>query len=200
MAFWIFIGIIVLLVLLVIGTYNRIVALNQRCDQAFADVDVQLRQRHDLVPNLVQTVKGYAAHERETLDAVVKARQQAVQANGPQAQGQAEGMLGAALGRLFALAEAYPDLKANTNFLELQRELSDIENKIAAARRFFNNAVQEYNTMIQQIPGNFIAPMGNFTQRDFFEIPEDMRPELEAAPQVDFGAVGAPATPASTAS
>lgn len=185
-AFWIFIGIIVLLVLFVISIYNRIVALNQRADQAFADVDVQLKQRHDLIPNLVETVKGYASHEKETLDAVINARNSAVAAQGPSAQGQAEGVLGAALGKLFALAEAYPDLKANTNFLELQRELSDVENKIAAARRFFNNAIQEFNTIIQQIPGNFIAPMGNFTRRDFFEIPEASRATLEAAPDVSF--------------
>ena len=184
--FWIFIGIFVLLIGLVIMTYNRIVALNQRADQAFADVDVQLKQRHDLIPNLVETVKGYASHEKETLDAVISARNTAVSAQGPQAQGQAEGVLGAALGKLFALAEAYPDLKANTNFLELQRELSDVENKIAAARRFFNNAVQEYNTIIQQIPGNFVASMGSFTGRDFFEIPEESRAQLEAAPEVAF--------------
>lgn len=175
-----------ILVLIFIGIYNRIVGLNQRCEQAFADVDVQLKQRHDLVPNLVETVKGYAAHEKETFDAVIKARNSAVSAEGPKAQGEAEGMLGAALGRLFALAEAYPDLKANTNFLELQRELSDIENKIAAARRFFNNSVQEYNTSIQQIPGNFVAPMGGFHDRDFFEIPEENRAAVEAAPEVKF--------------
>lgn len=186
MGFWIFIGVIVLLVLIVIGIYNRIVALNQRADQAYADVDVQLRQRHDLIPNLVETVKGYAAHEKETLDAVISARNSAVSANGPGQQGQAEGVLGAALGKLFALAEAYPDLKANTNFLELQRELSDVENKISAARRFFNNAVQEYNTIIQQIPGNVIAPMGSFGPREFFEIPEDARPAMEAAPEIKF--------------
>ena len=186
MGFWIFLGIIALLIFIVIGIYNRIVALNQRCDQAYADVDVQLRQRHDLVPNLVETVKGYAAHERETLQEVIEARNSAVAANGPAAQGQAEGMLGAALGKLFALAEAYPDLKANENFLELQRELSDIENKIAAARRFFNNAVQEYNTLIQQVPGNLIAPMGSFGPRDFFEIPESARPIMEEPPNVSF--------------
>ncbi len=185
-AIFILIAILVTMVLIMVGIYNRMVSLNQRCDQAFADVDVQLRQRQDLVPNLVETVKGYAKHEKETLDAVIKARQQAVAANGPAEQSAAEGMLGAALGKLFALAEAYPDLKANTNFLELQRELSDIENKIAAARRFFNNSVQEYNTVIKQIPGNFIAPMGNFTERDFFEIPEASRPELEKAPDVSF--------------
>lgn len=179
-------GVIVAIVLFVIGVYNRIVALNQRADQAFADVDVQLKQRHDLIPNLVETVKGYAAHEKSTLDAVISARNTAVAAHGPAAQGQAEGVLTAALGKLFALAEAYPDLKANTNFLELQRELSDVENKIAAARRFFNNAVQEFNTIIQQIPGNFIAPMGGFSKREFFEIPEASRAAVEAAPAVKF--------------
>ncbi len=184
--FWIFVGAVALLIGFAVITYNRIVALNQRADQAFADVDVQLKQRHDLVPNLVETVKGYASHERETLEAVVAARQGAVAAQGAAAQGAAEGVLGAALGRLFALAENYPDLKANTNFLELQRELADVENKIAAARRFFNNAVQEYNTIIQQIPGNFIAPMGQFVKREFFEIPEAARPTLEAAPDVQF--------------
>lgn len=182
----IFLGIIILVVVFVVGIYNRIVALNQRCDQAFADVDVQLKQRHDLIPNLVETVKGYASHERETLEAVISARNAAVEAKGPAAQGQAEGVLGAALGKLFALAEAYPNLKANTNFLELQRDLSDIENKIAAARRFFNNAVQEFNTSIQQIPGNLVAPLGNFRRKDYFEIPEDGRAEVEAAPSVKF--------------
>ncbi|MEX0644152.1 MAG: LemA family protein [Parvularculaceae bacterium] len=185
-ALWIVLGVIVLVVLFVIIIYNRIVALNQRADQSFADVDVQLKQRHDLVPNLVETVNGYAGHEKSTLDAVIKARNGAVSAQGPAAQGAAEGVLGAALGKLFALAEAYPDLKANTNFLELQRELADIENKIAAARRFFNNSVQEFNTAIQQIPGNFIAPVGGFKQRDFFEIPEDGRAAVEAAPSVKF--------------
>ncbi|MBB5519850.1 LemA family protein [Amphiplicatus metriothermophilus] len=179
-------GVIAVLVLFAVVIYNRIVALNQRADQAFADVDVQLRQRHDLIPNLVETVKGYAGHERQTLEEVIQARNAAAAAHGPAAQGEAEGALTAALGRLFALAEAYPDLKANTNFLELQRELADVENKIAAARRFFNNAVQEFNTIIQQIPGNFIAPMGGFKPRAFFEIPESSRAQLEAAPEVKF--------------
>lgn len=182
----IFLGVVVVVVLFAIAIYNRIVALNQRADQAFADVDVQLKQRHDLIPNLVETVKGYATHEKSTLDDVISARNAAQAANGPAAQGQAEGMLSAALGKLFALAEAYPDLKSNTNFLELQRELADVENKIAAARRFFNNAVQEFNTMIQQIPGNFIAPMGGFTRREFFEVPESNRAAVEAAPEVKF--------------
>ena len=182
----IFFLLVIGLVVFAIGIYNRIVSLSQRTDQAFADVDVQLKQRHDLIPNLVETVKGYASHEKETLDAVINARAQAQSATGPAAQGAAEGMLGSALGKLFALAEAYPDLKANTNFLELQRELSDVENKIAAARRFFNSAIQEYNTSIQQIPGNFIAPLGSFTEKEFFEIPDGDRATLEAAPDVSF--------------
>ena len=124
----------------------------QRTNQAFADVDVQLRQRHDLIPNLVETVKGYAAHERGTLEAVVKARNAAVSAQGPDQKVAAENVLTGALRQLFALAEAYPDLKANTNFLQLQSELADIENKLAASRRFFNNAVQEYNSGIRRIP------------------------------------------------
>lgn len=184
--FVIFLGLVVLVAIFVITIYNRIVALSQRTEQAFADVDVQLKQRHDLVPNLVETVKGYASHEKETFDAVIKARSAAQAAHGPAEQGAAEGVLGAALGKLFALAEAYPELKANTNFLELQRDLSDIENKIAAARRFFNNAVQEFNTAIRQIPGNLVAPLGNFKAKDYFEIPEASREQVETAPEVKF--------------
>ncbi|NWG70276.1 MAG: LemA family protein [Parvularculaceae bacterium] len=183
---WVVLGAVALVVLVGVAIYNRIVGLNQRADQAFADVDVQLKQRHDLIPNLVETVKGYASHEKTTLDAVIQARNAAASAHGPAAQGQAEGALTAALGKLFALAEAYPNLKANENFLALQRELADVENKIAAARRFFNNAIQEFNTAIQQIPGNFIAPMGNFKQREFFEIPEASRAAAETAPNVKF--------------
>ena len=145
-------AVIVVLVLWVISIYNGLVSMRQRVNQAFADVDVQLRQRHDLVPNLVETVKGYAAHERGTLDEVVKARNAAVAAQGPAQKAAAENMLSGALRQLFALSEAYPDLKANANFQQLQTELTDIENKIAAARRFFNNAVQEYNTGIAAIP------------------------------------------------
>src|ERR1700760_890005 len=143
---WIVLGVIVVLVLFMFAAYNRLVALSQRVGQAFSDIDVQLKQRHDLVPNLVETVKGYAAHERGTLDEVVKARNAAMAAQGPAQQAAAENMLSGALRQLFALSEAYPDLKANTNFQQLQSELTDIDNKIAASRRFFNNAVQEYNT------------------------------------------------------
>src|ERR1044072_4034066 len=158
---WIVLGVIVVVVLWAITIYNGLVAMRQRVNQSFADVDVQLKQRHDLVPNLVETVKGYAGHERGTLEAVVQARNAAVAAHGPAAQSQAENMLSGALRQLFALSEAYPDLKANANFQQLQAELTDIENKLAAARRFFNNAVQEYNTGIQQFPAVLLAgPLG----------------------------------------
>jgi LemA protein len=185
---WIVLGILVLIVLYVAYVYNGLVALRQRVNQSFADVDVQLKQRHDLVPNLVETVKGYAAHERGTLDAVVQARNAAIAARGSggtEQVAQAENMLTGALRQLFALAEAYPDLKANTNFQELQRELADIENKIAAARRFFNNAVQEYNTGIEQLPAALFAGALGFRHREFFDLGET-RAALEAPPSVKF--------------
>lgn len=182
---WIILGVIVLLIAWMIIIYNGLVAMRQRVGQSFADVDVQLKQRHDLVPNLVETVKGYAAHERGTLDEVVKARNAAMAAQGPAAQGAAETMLSGALRQLFALAEAYPDLKANTNFQQLQAELSDIENKIAAARRFFNNAVQEYNTGIEQFPAALIAGSLGFTRKEFFDLGET-RAQLTQPPQVKF--------------
>src|ERR1041384_4599070 len=159
---WIVLGVIVIIVLFAFGAYNRLVALSQRVNQAFADVDVQLRQRHDLVPNLVETVKGYAAHERGTLDDVVKARNAAMTAPGPAQQAAAENMLTGALRQLFAVAEAYPDLKASANFQQLQAELTDLENKIAASRRFFNNAVQEYNSGIQRFPAALFASTFGF--------------------------------------
>src|SRR6476620_5647959 len=184
---WIIIGLIVLFVLWIIMIYNGLVALRQRVNQAFSDIDVQTKQRHDLIPNLVETVKGYAAHERGTLEAVVQARNAAVtaQAGGVAAQAAAENQLSGALRQLFALSEAYPDLKANQNFQQLQGEISDIENKIAAARRFFNNAVQEYNTGIQQIPAAFFAGPLGFHEKTFFEAGEE-RQVLEKAPQVKF--------------
>ena len=182
---WIVLGVIVVLVLWVIMIYNQLVAMRQRVGQAFADVDVQLKQRHDLIPNLVETVKGYAAHERGTLEEVVKARNAAMTAQGPAQQAAAENMLSGALRQLFALSEAYPDLKANQNFQQLQAELSDVENKIAAARRFFNNAVQEYNTGIQQFPAALFAAALGFTQRTFFDVGEE-RAVVEKPPQVKF--------------
>jgi LemA protein len=182
---WIVLGAIALLVIWVIILYNGLVAMRQRVNQAFADVDVQLKQRHDLVPNLVETVKGYASHERGTLEAVVQARNAAMTAQGPAQMAQAENMLSGALRQLFALSEAYPDLKANQNFQQLQMELSDLENKIAAARRFFNNAVQEYNTGIQQFPAVLIAGPTGFTQKEFFDLGTD-RATVGQAPQVKF--------------
>ena len=182
---WIVLGAIALLVIWVVIIYNGLVAMRQRVNQAFADVDVQLKQRHDLVPNLVETVKGYAAHERGTLEAVVQARNAAMTAQGPAQMAQAENMLSGALRQLFALSEAYPDLKANQNFQQLQSELADLENKIAAARRFFNNAVQEYNTGIQQFPAVLLARPTGFTQKEFFDLGAE-RATAGQAPQVKF--------------
>jgi LemA protein len=185
---WIVIGVIIVLVLWIITIYNGLIAMRQRVNQAFSDIDVQTKQRHDLVPNLVETVKGYAGHERGTLEAVVQARNAAVaaQSGGVAAQAAAENVLSGALRQLFALSEAYPDLKASQNFQELQSQLSDIENKIAAARRFFNNAVQEYNTGIQQFPAVLLAGPLGFTPRDFFDAGVEERKVLDQAPQVKF--------------
>jgi len=178
------IGVIVAVVLfVVVGAYNRLVALDQRADQSFADIDVQLKQRQDLIPNLVETVKGYAAHERGTLDAVTQARAAAAGAHNVDERVQAENMLTGALGRLFAVAEAYPDLKANTNFQQLQTELSDIENKLAAARRFFNNAVAEFNAVRRQFPTVLFAGMVGFgSDKPFFDVGEADRAAMTAAP------------------
>jgi len=177
----------VVLVVLLIGVYNRLVALRQNCNQSFADIDVQLRQRHDLIPNLVETVKGYAAHEKGTLDAVIQARNSAVSAQAthdPKAMGQAEGALGAALGRLFALSEAYPDLKANQNFLTLQSQLEGTENRIAVARRDYIEAVRKYNTVLRTIPGRWIAALlyPDAKIKETFSV----EPNVEQAPKVNF--------------
>jgi LemA protein len=182
---WIVLGVIAVVVIGLIMIYNGLVAMRQRVSQSFADIDVQLRQRHDLIPNLVETVKGYAAHERGTLEEVVKARNSAVTAQGTGDKVAAENMLSGALGKLFALAEAYPDLKANANFQQLQAELSDIENKLAASRRFFNNSVQEYNTGIQRFPAVLLAGMLGFTPQTFFDLGAE-RATVGEAPQVKF--------------
>jgi LemA protein len=175
------------LALMLMMTYNGLVALRQNTNQAFADIDVQLKQRHDLIPNLVETVKGYAAHEKGTLEAVVQARSAAMSVSGGdvKALGAAEGALSAALGRLIALAEAYPDLKANANFQQLQSELSDIENKLAAARRFFNSAAKEYNTGREQFPAVLVAGAFGFAPREFFDLGAD-RATVGEAPKVSF--------------
>ena len=168
-----------------ISTYNRFVALRQKVDESWSGIDVQLKLRHDLVPNLVETVKGYASHEKETLERVITARNAAVAAGGGSA-GEAvaaEGLLTGALRQLFALSEAYPDLKADQNFQQLQQELSQIEEKIAVARRIYNGMVREFNTGIQQFPANIIAGIGGFRARDYFELDD---PSERSAPQVSF--------------
>jgi len=182
---WVVLGVIAVIVIWAISVFNGLIAMRQRTNQAFADIDVQLKQRSDLIPNLVETVKGYAAHERGTLEAVVNARNAALAAPGVEQKVAAENMLSGALGKLFALSEAYPDLKANTNFQQLQSDLSDIENKLAASRRFYNNAVQEYNTGIQQFPAALFAGIFGFSQRTFFDVGGD-RAQLEKAPNVKF--------------
>jgi LemA protein len=183
---WIFLGVVALIVVWIIMIYNGLVAMRQRANQSFADIDVQLKQRHDLIPNLVETVKGYAAHEKGTLEAVVQARNAALSAHGPAAQAQAENVLSGALRQLFALSESYPDLKASQNFQQLQRDLSDVENKLAAARRFFNNAVSEYNAGVQAFPAVLFAAAMGFAQREFFDVGGEERKSLDTAPQVKF--------------
>lgn len=184
---WIVLAVVIGLILWIFAAYNGLVSMRQRTNQAFADIDVQLKQRHDLIPGLVETVKGYAAHEKDTLDSVVRARSAATAAApGSPEQAAAEQQLSGALGRLIAISEAYPDLKANQNFLQLQGDLKDVENKLAAARRFFNNAVGEYNAAIQAIPGVFFAGSMGFQPRTFFDLGEADRQTLDAAPQVKF--------------
>ncbi len=176
-------GVIVVVALWMIGIYNGLVRLRNAMQNAWSQIDVQLKRRHDLIPNLVETVKGYATHERETLENVTKARQQAVQATGVAQAAQAENMLTQALGRLFAVAEAYPDLKANQNFMQLQEELTSTENKIGFARQFFNDQVMQYNNRIQMFPSNIVAGMFNFKPGEFFEIENAVEREV---PKVSF--------------
>lgn len=184
--------IIILLVLiglpLLIGVviYNRLVALRETRKNAFSDIDVQLQQRYDLIPNLVETVKGYAKHEKEILENVTNARAGIKEASSETSRLQAESKLDRALVSLFAVAENYPDLKADANFRALQAELSDIENKVAAARRYFNNATNELNTAVQQFPGNIIAGMFHFSEEGFYEIDEGKEEEVRKRPDVKF--------------
>jgi LemA protein len=186
---YIALGVIALIALYVILTYNGLIAKRQTANEAFSGIDVQLKLRRELVPNLVETVKGYAAHEKSTLDAVIAARnaaQAAAASAAPAQMGAAEGQLSAALGRMFALAEAYPDLKASTNFVQLQTELAQIEDKVAASRRFYNSAVGDYNTAIQQFPASIIANSTGFSERQFFEVSEAERAVIEKVPEVKF--------------
>jgi LemA protein len=175
LALLIILGIVVLLVIFVIGLYNSLVSLRNRIENAWAQIDVQLKRRYDLIPNLVETVKGYASHERETLEKVIQARNMAVSATGVEGQAQAENMLTGALKSLFALSEAYPDLKANQNFMQLQEELTGTEGRIAYARQFYNDSVYKYNTKIQSFPAVIIAGMFRFTEREYFEADDESR-------------------------
>jgi LemA protein len=179
--------VIAAIVLFVVVIFNRLVALRQAWKNAFADIDVQLKQRHDLVPNLVETVKGYAAHESGVFQQVTEARASAMRANTLPEKSAAEGMLSGALTHLFAVAENYPELKANENFKQLQNELSDLENKIAAARRFFNNAVAEYNTATGQFPAVLFAGSFGFAPADMFALDATEKAEVSQAPKVSFG-------------
>ncbi len=170
---YIIIGILALVAVYIIFSYNRLVALVNRVKEAWADIDVQLKRRYDLIPNLVETVKGYAAHEAGTLQKVTEARTAAMGAQTVAEHNAADNMLAGALKSLFAVSEAYPDLKANSNFVELQRELSDTENKIQAARRFYNGVVMELNNAVESFPSNLIASIFGFKQADFFELGAD---------------------------
>ena len=170
---YIVLGISAALVLFVIFSYNRFVSLTNRVKEAWSDIDIQLKRRYDLIPNLVETVKGYMTHERATLDSVTLARSKAMNASAPAEKAAAENVLSGTLKTLFALSENYPDLKANTNFLELQRELSDTENKIQAARRFYNSVVQDLQNALQSFPSNLIGSTFGFQARDFFALDEN---------------------------
>jgi LemA protein len=178
------VGAIVLLGMAVVGIYNSLVGLNVRAENAWSDIDVQLKRRYDLIPNVVETVKGYAGHERQTLEAVVNARSRAVsvQSAGPAERSQAEGALTSALRGLFALAEAYPQLRAAENFSQLQATLADIENAIQNARRYYNAVVRDLNTRVQQFPSNLVAGLFGFKNREFFEVPDAQ----QETPQVKF--------------
>lgn len=187
MGMWSILGVIALIAVILIFIYNRLVALRQTRKNAFSDIDVQLKQRYNLIPQLVETVKGYAAHEKETFENVTNARAQVGAAKGATGERvQAENVLGGALMGLLAVAENYPDLKADQNFQKLMNELSDIENKIAAARRFFNNATSEYNAAIEQFPAVLIAGSLGFTVEEFFELDETEAAAVKKAPEVKF--------------
>ena len=188
------VAIIVILLLVLVGMFNKLVRLRNRAENAWAQVDVQLRKRYDLIPNLVETVKGYAAHERGTFEAVTAARTAAQQAQGVQQQAEAENILTQALGRLFAVAEAYPQLRATENFQLLQGQLSDVEQNIAVARQVYNDTVLSYDNALQTVPTNIIAGIFNFNPREYFQTEDATR----EAPRVDFGQ-SAPAAPATDA-
>jgi LemA protein len=183
---WIVLGVVVVVLLVVvvwpIAIYNSLVALRTRIDNAWSQIDVQLNRRHDLIPNLVETVKGYASHERDTFEAVISARNTAVAAHSPAEAAQAENAITGALSKLFALSEAYPDLKADANFRQLQEELTATEDRIAYARQFYNDQVRAYNTKIAQFPAVLVANAAKFAPREFFEVD----PGAREVPRVEF--------------
>ena len=187
MELWIILGVIAAIIGFVIVVYNRLVALRQNREQAFSDIEVQLKQRFDLIPNLVETVKGYAAHESAVFEKVTEARAGVSKAEGTNEKIAAEKVLGGAMMNLFAVAENYPELKADQNFQQLMAELSDIENKIAAARRFFNNATNELNTAVEQFPANLIAGQFGFKKEEFFEVDDAEKEAIAKAPDIKFG-------------
>ncbi|HOL18135.1 MAG TPA: LemA family protein [Bacillota bacterium] len=181
---WIIGGLVLVIVIALIAIYNRLVTLRQRLKNAWAQIEVQLKRRYDLIPNLVSTVKGYAAHEKETLERVTEARNAAINAKNVQEQAGAENMLTGALRQLFALAENYPDLKANTNFLQLQEELTNTESKIAFSRQFYNDTVLKYNSAIQRFPAMLVAGMFGFSQEAYFNLDDEA--EARQAVKVEF--------------
>ena len=178
--------IVVLIALWAVGIYNNLVKLRNNRENAFANIDVQLKQRHDLIPQLVATVKGYADHEKEVLTRVTEARSAAMNATSINDKIQAENVLTSALAGLKVSLEAYPDLKANQNFLQLQTEISDIENKLAAVRRFFNSATKELNNAVQTFPSNLLAGIFGFKKEPMFEVPQSERADIEKAPEIKF--------------
>ncbi|HZX14206.1 MAG TPA: LemA family protein [Thermodesulfobacteriota bacterium] len=184
LAFLLIIIILGILVAAFVGIYNSLVKLRNTSEQAWSDIDVQLKRRHDLVPNLVETVKGYAAHERSTFEKVVQARNAAMQASSPADSAQAENILQSTLRSLFALAESYPELKANQNFIELQNELANIEEQVQLSRRYYNAVVRDLNTKIETVPSNVVANMYSFKKKEFFEL-ESL--EERRVPEVKFG-------------
>ncbi|MGH7805194.1 MAG: LemA family protein [Candidatus Binatia bacterium] len=182
---WIVLAILVVIALAIVSIYNSLIRLRVQSDNAWSDIDVQLKRRHDLIPNLVETVKGYAGHEKGTLESVVQARNQAMTAQGPAARAEAEGALGQALRQLFALAEAYPQLRAVESFTQLQASLQEIEDAVQNSRRYYNAVVRDLNTKIQQFPSNFVAQFFSFTEREFFELGSEAERQV---PKVSFGA------------
>lgn len=177
MGWWILIGVLVVLVLYVISSYNGLVRLRNMVEEAFSTMDVYMKKRYDLIPNLVETVKGYATHEKETLDAVITARNKAVSAGSPDAQMAAEGELNQVMSRLFALTESYPDLKANTNFIDLQNQVSTMETEIAQSRKFYNGTARNYNTKTEVFPSGIIASIFNFKRVSLFEVSSEVERE-----------------------